>query len=424
VVDLEALYSPITKATLALKPRGALEKTRAAIALALAGRPGPVHIRLNNEDATKNALPEENSTEPPSENAKDSLPQIDRAYELLRRSKRPLILAGLGLEPERPYRELRRLAEAIQSPLIVTPKAKGAIPDDHPLSAGVIGLTRSDPVYEVLDDADFLLAVGLDVVELVRPWEHPAPLVWLAPWNNRDPTLPAEAEMVGPMKPFLTQLAEVSPSGSQNWGAPRLAEHRRRHPVLSPAHVGFDPMRPQAVLRVLRENLPPETLLTTDVGSHKILTSLEWPAYVPNRFLLSNGLSSMGYGLPAAIAAGLLDSGSGSTIVCTTGDAGLTMTLGELNTLSRLSPPVIVVVFKDHALDLIRSHQKRAGKPSFGTEFRAPDFVRVAEAHGIQACHVSKEEHLAEALRRYLESAQPALIEVEIDPSTYPTTPR
>jgi acetolactate synthase-1/2/3 large subunit len=174
-------------------------------------------------------------------------------------------------------------------------------------------------------------------------------------------------------------------------------------------------------LRVLRENLGHDALITTDVGSHKILACLEWPAFVPNRFLVSNGLSSMGYSLSAAIAAGLV---LGDTpVVCTIGDAGLLMAMGELSTLARLKVPVTVLVFKDHALDLIRSHQQRSGKTPFATEFIAPDFVQIATAHGIPAMSVSTEDELNSALNRLLTSRKPSLIETMIDPSTYPTTP-
>ena len=141
-------------------------------------------------------------------------------------------------------------------------------------------------------------------------------------------------------------------------------------------------MSPEQVLTALREALPEETLVSVDVGSHKILACLDSPMSLPNRFLVSNGLSSMGYGLPAAIAAGLAF--PGTPALCLTGDAGLAMALGELGTLAEAGGPVLVVVFKDDALDLIRSHQRRAGLPPFGTEFRGPDFARIAEAHGME----------------------------------------
>ena len=116
---------------------------------------------------------------------------------LLAQARRPLIVCGLGLEPEKPYAELRLLAEALGAPVIVTPKAKGALPADHPLYAGAIGLTRTDPVYELLDEADCVVAVGFDVVELVKPWDCSSPLIWIAPWANQDPTIAADVELVG-----------------------------------------------------------------------------------------------------------------------------------------------------------------------------------------------------------------------------------
>jgi acetolactate synthase-1/2/3 large subunit len=421
VVDLEGLFTPITKATIALKARGAVETVRSAIALVRSGRPGPVHLRLANDEAAQSITPGNKSRVPTGSKEVEGLIELQTARQALLQSKQPVIVAGLGLEPERPYKELLGLAEALDAPVIVTPKAKGAISDEHPLSAGTVGLTRTDPVYEVLDEADLILAVGFDVVELVKPWKHLAPLVWVASWPNLGPSLPATAELVGPMKPVLSRLAEIHRSKKTDWGAKRVLEHRQKYRPLSAPPSETDAMTPQAVLRVIRDNLPAEAVVSVDVGSHKILSCLEWPAFTPNCFLVSNGLSSMGYALPAAIAASLVR--AQDPVVCLTGDAGLVMNMGELNTLARLKAPVAVVVFKDNALDLIRSHQNRAGKPTFGTEFAAPDFKGIAEAHGIRAHRVSNEQALTEAVGRYVESRDSTLIEAEIDPRTYPTTP-
>ena len=105
--------------------------------------------------------------------APDWVAEFATARKLIERSHRPAIVAGLGLEPERPYELLRRLAEAAGAPVISTPKGKGSLPDDHPLAGGTIGMTRSDPAYKILDEADCILAVGFDAVELVKPWTKP-----------------------------------------------------------------------------------------------------------------------------------------------------------------------------------------------------------------------------------------------------------
>jgi thiamine pyrophosphate-dependent acetolactate synthase large subunit-like protein len=129
----------------------------------------------------------------------------------------------------------------------------------------------------------------------------------------------------------------------------------------------------------------------------------------------------MGFGLPAAIAAGSVS--NGRAVICATGDAGLAMTLGELGVLARLKLPVIVVVFHDAALDLIRAQQLRAGKPAYGTQFTNPDFLRVAEAYQIDGYRVTSETQCASAVATALATRRPALIEAMIDPASYPTTP-
>jgi acetolactate synthase-1/2/3 large subunit len=421
VIDLAAVFAPITKATLPVKATNALPIVEHALALTQSGRPGPVHLRLSNEEAgvavvDNDPLPA--ALRPPTVMEEASLA---RASDLLTRAQRPVLLVGLGLEPERPYAALRALAEAAQAPVIVTPKAKGCLPDDHPLAAGVIGLTRTDPAYQILDEADTIVAVGFDVVELVKPWQQSAPLVWLAPWANRDPTIAAVEERVGPLQPSLEQLSAVVYQPNPAWGAARVAAWRQRlaqQPLLAPMP---GRLRPQSVLQSLRQQLPRATLITSDVGSHKILAGLTWPAYTPNRYLLSNGLSCMGYGLTAAIAASLaLD---GQLTVCLTGDAGLAMVLGELALLRELATPVMVVVFNDSALDLIRAAQLRVQHPAFGTELSNPNFADIARAYGLDYYLVQDEAGCQAALAAAYQQQQPCLIEALIDPVSYPTTP-
>jgi acetolactate synthase-1/2/3 large subunit len=420
MLDLQALFTPITKGSFKLQPAGARQTVQTALDLAVSGRPGPVHLQLSNEDAGQWAVPDSN---PANRQPGGSAPvqPLTGARDLLARSRRPVIVAGLGLEPEKPYEALRKLAEAASAPVITTPKAKGSLSEDHPLAAGVIGLTRTDPAYQLLDEADCIMAVGFDVVELVKPWDQAAPLIWIAPWPNEDPRLPAQVEYVGLVQPCLHELAGAAPAVSPGWGAARVAALRQvvaRQPLPAPAP---GRLRPQSVLEIVRQNVPRDSLLATDVGSHKILAGLAWPAYAPNSYLVSNGLSSMGFAVPAAVAASLAL--PGRTVICFTGDAGLAMMMGELGLLARLQTPVVVVVFNDGALDLIRSQQVRAGKPVYGTEFSNPDFIQLAQAYHLDAYQVRDEQVCASAIQAGLARARPTLIEAVIDPASYPTTP-
>lgn len=424
VVDLHAIFAPITKRTLKVTAQNVATEIPQVIALAVDGRPGPVHLQISNEEASLVISDWGLGTGEQKPEAETAIPVTNHQSPItnpLSSARRPVIVAGVGLEPEKPYDALRELAEAMRAPVIVTPKAKGALPDDHPLSAGTIGLTRVDPVYEILDEVDCVVAVGFDVVELVKEWQHPAPLLWIAPWANEDPVLPAAVEWVGPMTPILRQLSDGEFNTDPEWGEARVTKFRAKlaaRPLPTPKD---GRLLPQTVLDVMRRHASRDTLLAVDVGSHKIFSSLEWPTLAPNRFLVSNGLSCMGFALPSAMGASLaLD---GAPTLCLIGDGGLAMCLGELGVLARLGLPVTVVVLVDGAIDLIRSAQIRNRRPVLGTEFPPPDFSRIAAAYGIHAARVSDEASCDAALQQALTSGRPALIEVMLDPVGYPTTP-
>jgi acetolactate synthase-1/2/3 large subunit len=417
VLDLQVLFAPVTKGSFKVTSGNASSVTQAALDLARGGRPGAVHLQVSNEDAGQEALAGRSSA---STSTRASTSTIGQASRIVGGARRPVVVVGLGLEPERPYAALRELAEAANAPVVVTPKGKGALPDDHPLAAGVIGLTMRDPAYTLLDEADCIIAVGFDVVELVKPWRQDASLIWVASWENRDPTLPAVAEIIGPITLTLDRLIAEHFSTDRDWGARRVAGCRAALAALPLPDPAPGRLLPQQLLACLRAAASPETPLVVDVGSHKIFASLAWPTLAPNRFLVSNGLSSMGYGLPGAIGASLAL--PGQPVLCLTGDAGLAMALGDLALLAQAQLPVVVVVCNDSALDLIRSAQLRASKPIYGVEFTNPDFCALAGAFGIRATRVATKDECAVAVEEAFVSGAPWLIEAMIDPVGYPTT--
>jgi len=424
VVDLQASFRPITKMTRELTDEQTQATVERALHLTMTGRPGPVHLGVSSHMAGQQAVEGGGKNSVASPAAGENTPDVEAARELLRRARRPLIVAGLGLEPQKPYPALRDLAETLQAPVILTPKAKGAFPGDHPLSAGTFGLTGYDPPYELVDEADCIVAVGFDVVEMESLWDQPQPMIWIAPWANEDPRLTTvEFELVGPLAPILERLAAIAAADyhpAPSWGQARVRACREGLNAIQLPEAAPGRVRPQTVFDILRRNVPHDAVVTTDTGSHKIAMALRWPAYVPNTYLLSNGLSSMGYGLPAAIAAARV---TGKTTLCVTGDGGLAMALGELGLLSELDLPVIVVLMNDNALDLIRSGQRRRGKPVFGTEFENPDYAAIARGFGLAFYRVTDEETCAGAVREAVANGGPTLVEAMIDPITYPTTP-
>ena len=420
LVDLHRLFAPITKATLDLAPAGAAETVAEALRIASAGVPGPVHLQLSNDVARLDAEP---AADGGGASAVDAPPQVvpadlDRAAAGLAAAERPVVVAGLGLEPEAPYRALRRFAERLGAPVLSTPKAKGALPASHPLGSETIGLTRTDPGYDLIAEADRVIAVGMDVVEVVLPWSTPAPVLWVAPRRDRIGAAAAEQALIGPVGATLAQLTERLRE-PRSWGARRAAHYRQARRSRSRAaadRAAAGTIAPQEVLREARAALPPDAVVATDVGSHKILAALEWDAELPNRYLVSNGLSVMGFGPAAAAGAALAGR---APVLCVTGDAGLLMCAGGLATLARLSTPVLLVVLVDGALDLIRAHQRRAGAEPFGTEFPAPDAARIGAAFGLPAVTVGAAAELRAELARALQRPGASVIGVRIDPACY-----
>ncbi|MDE2778035.1 MAG: thiamine pyrophosphate-binding protein [Chloroflexota bacterium] len=427
VIDLGAVFDPICKLSAELIAENAAETIQQAIALMRADRPGPVHISIHNRIA-KQVMPAaggmaSDRTAAPIGHGECSVDSshIGAARKLLADKAKPVIIVGLGLEPSRPYLQLRRLAESLGAPVIDTPKSKGALSANHPLFAGAIGLTRDDPVYEFLDEADSIIAIGFDVVELVKPWDYKKPLIWIAEWQNHDPQIASDLELVGNISETLDAIGAAKAQTAIDWGSQRVQRFRaglarRKLPMPAQGRI-----LPQEFLASLRENTSDDITLTTDVGSHKILAALEWPARMPNRYFVSNGLSAMGFGLSSAIAAAET---SGAPVVCITGDAGLAMALGELGLLTERQLPVLIALMNDSALDLIRSAQIRRGRPAFGTAFTNPDYEYIAKAYGIAYRKIASREDCGEAIRSWLSLNAPFLLDVMIDPAGYPTTVR
>jgi len=413
VLDLQAIFKPVTKFTAALTPQNAAETLGHALQVLRSGRPGPVHLSIPAVYANQPAK----SAEPgvlPHQPVK--MGGLERAKQLLASSLRPVIVAGLGLEPDRPYTQLCALAEALHAPVIVTPKSKGALPADHPLFAGTLGLTMTDPAYETLDASDCILAVGFDVVELVKPWKQPQPLIWAANWENEDPRIDAECELVGNLQQILDALQTPSVSVEDAWGETQV--RRWREALLSkPQPVPVqNRISPADALASLRANTPPDTIVTTDVGSHKIFTSLNWQALEPNTFHVSNGLSVMSFGVTSAIAAARA---TGRPTVCVTGDAGLAMVVGELALAVELDLPLLVVVMNDSALDLIRFAQTRRDLKVFGTEFVNPNYEWVARGYGIAYAQIRNKAECDAAVVAAIATRKPTLLEVMIDSKGY-----
>ncbi len=414
-LDQGRLYAPVTKWSTRIGARTARQQIRRALRVATAFPPGPVHLDLPADETTREA--EVPMAEPPLRPRiiapAPSPGGLDEAVEMLGRARRPILLVGLGVLWCGARGEVIALAERLGAPVLTTAKCKGTIPEDHPLSAGCIigGLIER----ELVDEADLIVTLGLDAVELQpKPWPYRRPVLSIACTPTLDALVPATLEVVGDLAPVIGALAQAAPGG-HDWG--ETAAHAFRGRVAAALDTVSAGLSPHAAVETARAVLPRGTVVTCDTGASRLLVVQKWRAYAPREFLTSNGLGTMGFAIPGALAARLAS--PQRPVVAFTGDGGLLMAVAELHTAVNESLPIIVVVFDDAEIGLIRVKQSIKGLPTHGVALGGVDWERLAQGFGAQGTVVDTANGLADALEAAMRSGQTTLIGARIDPSGY-----
>ncbi|MHB1159898.1 MAG: thiamine pyrophosphate-binding protein [Chloroflexota bacterium] len=417
-LDLIRLFQPITKASGRLLAADIETALPRAVELARSGRPGPVYFAFPASEADKDLphLPEDMSVEEigrrfAPEPGTEPLPDLSAVVDALRAARAPVIMAGLGVSYSRTAADLLAAAEHLRVPVTVTAQSKGHFPEDHPLFAGTFGVYTDAPIYQLIEEADLILAVGLDGVEFFKAWKVGTPVASVAPAAADDPSYSPRIAVEGDLAAILAALrGEVEPRSG--WTLARVDRCRQEVASLMTPEVVESNGRvaPQAAIAALREVLPRDGILTVDVGAHKLVAMAQWPAYQPDTFLTTNGLSSMGYAIPGAIASKLAR--PDKPVAALIGDGGFLMYAGEVETLARLRLPVTIVVMNDAALSSIKVKQAKRNLPSVGVEFGEPDYAGLARSFGLLGFKARTVEECRKAFAQALESGQGAVVEV------------
>jgi acetolactate synthase-1/2/3 large subunit len=420
VVAHEPLFAPVTKWTGRIEPGSVGTVMRKALRTAMAERPGAVHLTGNADLARAEAVDAEVAV-PPAAAAAVAM-QITRSepardpVRMLAQARRPVLLAGIGATRQGAGPQLVGLAEAVGMPVVVSPMAKGVFPEEHPYFAGVIDMACHRLLWDLLDSSDLIVAVGFDPVELISAWRLRTPVLHVDALPNTDQIYPADVELTGAVPALVEWLVDGAGAGGR-WSERELERHMaaRRDAYYGGRVEGA--LNPTDVVDVLRAGMPRDTLLTTDVGSHKLLFGEGWTTHAPRTFLTSNGLSSMGFSLPAAIAAKLVQ--PETPVVCTTGDGGFAMVQGELQLAASLGLGLVVVVMCDESLNRIELKQMALGYPSTATRIDATDVVALAGAMGCEGARVTSARELERVLADTRPTDRPLVIEAHIDPAQY-----
>jgi acetolactate synthase-1/2/3 large subunit len=344
-------------------------------------------------------------------------------WEILRDARRPVFLVGLGARELAVALAIRDVCERMRIPALITYKAKGVVPDRHPWFGGVF--TNAALECNVLERADVFVAVGLDAVELLpRPWRFRPPVISIAGWATERGQIPVALELVGDVAVLLHRVADcISESDWESSEVLRLvAEQRERMRVTDDERQSSVPLLlPHRVVELVAEAYR-GARATVDAGAHMFPVMALWPAEEPAGVLISNGLSTMGFGLPAAIGAALLDA-SRPTVVFT-GDGGLLMCVGELRTAAREKLPLRIIVFQDDELSLIKIKQEQRGYRTDGVSIGAIDWRAVARGFGLVGHEACTEDEFRSCLRQTADCAGPVLIAAKISAGTYGATIR
>jgi acetolactate synthase I/II/III large subunit len=407
-VDQRALYTPVVKWSATLGGEDAAGVVDHAITASQAYPRGPVHLDF---DPTAASTPV-----PPLPLRPDPGPAaMARLTERVAAAGRPVVVLGVGARDLAP--QVRSMLEGSPAPVLMTYRAKGLVPDSWPCAAGLFsGATTEAPLLEA---ADLIVTIGVDSVELIpNPWPYAASVVSAASWAETSPYFDLAVEVVGDLGKLVTELAQHWPATT--WDADAGRRHRDAElERLVDGPRATRGLAPQAVVQRTRAAAPAGTIATIDAGAHMLPAMSLWTTQDVDEVLISSGLATMGYAVPAAIGAALAR--PGRRVVCFVGDGGLGMTIGELETVHRLGLPVTVVVFNDSRLSLIAIKAKPQGHGGEGAVgYTDTDFAAVAAGYGLAAQRVSTAAELDAALHASFARTGPTLLDVRVDPAGYP----
>jgi len=411
-IDQQALFAPVTKITARLGHSSVRETIAAVVNVSTTLPWGPSHITLDPSAPSAVQAGSEHidpAGSRPASPTSELSAAIAAAREMLSTARRPVVLVGIGARFE--AAAVRRFVEGSRVPVLTTYKARGVVADSSPNSAGTI--TGGFMEKTLLDEADLMVTIGLDPVELIPGrWGYDVPVLSLHSWTADSEYFRPALEVLGPVSATLDALTGCF---SDDWEAG--VANRHRSVCREALRVSVDGLAPHDVVGLVRKGAPADTMVTVDAGAHMLVAVDLWSVEEPGRILISNGAATMGYALPAAIAAALVH--PDRSVVCLAGDGGLSMVLAELETIARLGLDVKVVVFNDSALSLIKIKQGPGHGGEEAVRFAPTDFAMIARGYGISAYQAADKPAVERVTSSMFSRPGPALLDARIDAGGY-----
>jgi acetolactate synthase-1/2/3 large subunit len=429
-IDTYGISVPITKYNFSVRSANELfEVIPAAFRLASSGRPGPVLIDVPKDVQTQLAVfaswPEPSRPDPwPTMD----MTTVERAARLISSACRPLLYVGGGVIQSGAGQDVARLAEKAGIPTTMTLMGLGALPVDHPLSLGMLGMHAARYTNLALEECDVLIAAGVRFDDRatgkVAAFCPNAQIIHIdidKSEINKIKTAHIGVEGdAGEVLRALHPLVERNPRSE--WLA-YVSQLKRDYPLATPG--AKDVRSPYGLILRVAGLLDDEAIITTDVGQHQMWAAQVYPLRRPRQWVTSGGLGTMGFGVPAAIGAALAH--PERTVVCFAGDGSLLMNIQELATAVEQSVNVKIVVLNNNSLGLVHQQQELFyGKRLYASDYQhRVDFVKIAEGFGMEAHNLSTADDPSSLLGRVLAKPGPCLINVPIavEEKVYPMVP-
>ena len=432
-VDSTGITMPITKCNYIVSDVNSLaDIVREAFAIARSGRPGPVFIdilkNVTAETAEYEPLPKSehkkqgrlgelmkrasDDFKPPAPNDKD----IDTLVDMIKASKKPLLICGGGVVRGRAHEEFTEFAEKIDAPVAITLMGAGGFRGRNPLATGMIGMHGSQASNMACDGCDLLIAVGCRFSDRValKPatFAKQAKIVQIdIDRSEINKNVKTDHHIVGDAKKVLSMLNErMSQEEHSEW---------KKYVFSFKTETEYDEagntLTPKQILEVIARMMPQDTVVATDVGQHQMWSIQHFRFDYPGQLLTSGGFGTMGFGLGAAIGAKV--GNPEKTVIHITGDGSFRMNCNELAVEEHYDIPVITFVFNNKTLGMVRQWQNLIYSKHFSqtTLNHGPDFVKLAEAYGLKGSRVSNVQELETAIKEALMFGHGYVIDCAID---------
>jgi acetolactate synthase I/II/III large subunit len=426
--DIIGIANPCTKYT--FQPRKAIEipeTVKKGFYIAESGRPGPVLIDIPKDvqqDAQDIEFPDLIKVRGYNPAIESDLSTIGKATELLLAARRPIIMSGGGVNLSGAFSELEVLAELLLAPVVTTFKGKGSFPENHPLAMGPIGMHGHAEANKIILEADCILAIGARFsdrsvgrfdefgkgMNIIHMDIDPAEI-----GKNKS----VDVAIVGDVKSSMKTMIKILNKKivNRNEGNPWLRRRKELIDYYTESIKDYPrDLTARKVLKKLREVLPNNAIVTTEVGQCQMWTSLHFDVISPGTFFSSTGLGTMGFGFPAAI--GAKAARQNVPVVDIAGDGSFNMSENSLAVSVLENLPVIVILLNNYMLGMVAQWQRTFYNRRYeGVHLHnCPDYTKIADAYGAQGIRIQSLSELDNAIRSALKSNVATVIDIPIDP--------